>query len=157
MDTGAARTLISEVDWVKAGRPKLHKTSTQLALYDGAPLKVLGEFETQLKRGYLTKPIKILVIPGKRPPVLGLRDIRSLKIDLNQALYRNKAEVSEIFQVKEKPSGKLENLLGEFKSVFSDELGCCTKIKAHISLKPNANPKFSKSRQIAFSKLEKVK
>ncbi|CAF3889578.1 unnamed protein product, partial [Rotaria sp. Silwood1] len=43
------------------------------------------------------------------------------------------------------------------KNVLNKELGHCTKVQAHIQLKPDAIPKFFKPRPIPFAYLEGVK
>ena len=51
----------------------------------------------------------------------------------------------------------LQETLSKHKSVFDTRLGHCTKVQAHIHLKPTAIPKFFKPRPMAFAFLDSVK
>ncbi|VDL65732.1 unnamed protein product [Nippostrongylus brasiliensis] len=44
-------------------------------------------------------------------------------------------------------------LLKQFPAVFSSELGCCTKSKAKLVLKPNSKPIFRKARPVPYAAL----
>lgn len=59
-----------------------------------------------------------------------------------------------VFEVKEIP---IQNLRQKFPKLFSNSLGCCNLFKAHLKLKENSEPKFSKARQIPFAIHERFK
>uniref|UniRef100_A0A914X3Y1 Uncharacterized protein n=1 Tax=Plectus sambesii TaxID=2011161 RepID=A0A914X3Y1_9BILA len=45
----------------------------------------------------------------------------------------------------------IKALLEKFPSIFEESLGHCTKIKAHLELKPDILPKFIKARTLPFA------
>ena len=50
----------------------------------------------------------------------------------------------------------LEALLSRYPDVFKPDLGTMTQIKAHLTLKPNAQPRFCRPRSVPFAIKEKV-
>ena len=52
---------------------------------------------------------------------------------------------------------KVKLLTAKYSNVFKTGLGLCTKVKIPLHLRENAQPHFSKPRDIAFSKRTHVK
>ena len=50
----------------------------------------------------------------------------------------------------------LQKAIEQFPAVFAPGLGHCTLVKAHLTLKEDATPKFCKPRPVPFSRLEAV-
>lgn len=55
----------------------------------------------------------------------------------------------QVFRVEE--NFKIDTICKDFKDLFSEELGRCNVMQAHIYMKPNVRPKFFKSRPIPYA------
>lgn len=55
----------------------------------------------------------------------------------------------QVFKVEASPG--IKSVCNEFSELFSNELGLCGTIEGHIYMKPDARPKFYKSRPIPYS------
>ena len=78
-----------------------------------------------------------------------------LQLDLNQLIRDKQPDNYHIHQVV--TTSKLQSILQKYNHVLDNKLGHCTKMKAHIELKPNTSPKFFKPRPIPFAYLDRVK
>ena len=83
-----------------------------------------------------------VVSKGNRQNLLGYTWIDALKFDLNEIYHMNQVQNNQ---------GALNLLLRSYSTIFQDGLGCCHKVKVHLTLKPDAQPKFCKSRLLPFS------
>ncbi|CAF4799109.1 unnamed protein product [Rotaria sp. Silwood1] len=99
--------------------------------------------------------LSMIVIYGASPPLLGLQWINIMQLDLNQLIHAQHSVQHSIHKIY--TSSKLQASLQKYKNVLNKELGHCTKVQAHIQLKPDAIPKFFKPRPIPFAYLEGVK
>ena len=154
IDTGSTHTIISKLDWLRLKFPSLSPSSLQLNCYSGNRLRITGECLVAVNHADQTHHLKLIVVPDAHPSLLGLQWIRSLQLDLN-ALIRHRHPISH--HIHRIESSKLQLLLKKYEHVMNKNLGHCTKMTAHITLKPNAIPKFFKPRQIPFAYVDRVK
>ena len=160
LDTGAERTIVPMYYWRIMGSPEVVPSKLNLSVYGGAKLPVKGEFKFEVNLGGKKYKILGILVTGKSIPLLGKDGIRTLKLDVNKFLYSGKISQIHSTQItvhKIYNTEFIQKLRSRYSRVFSSELGHCSKIKAHISLVPNAVPKFCKSRQIPFALADKVK
>ena len=83
-----------------------------------------------------------VVSKGNRQNLLGRTWIDALKFDLNEIYYMNQVHNNH---------GALDSFLRCHSTIFQDGLGHCHKVKVHLTLKPDAQPKFCKSQLLLFS------
>ncbi|CAF1493877.1 unnamed protein product [Adineta steineri] len=155
VDTGSDHTIISSDDWKQLGSPTIRPTSLKLECYSGQQLDIQGECDVQIHYQKQNFNLTMVVIKRTGTPLLGLRWISAMKIDLNILLYGTNNTSQQVNKVYSQ--GKLNEILDKHKQVFSKDLGHCTKVKAHIQLVPNAVPKFFKPRPLPFAYLDGVK
>jgi hypothetical protein len=126
-----------------------------LKCYGGTSLAITDECSVSVKYNNYIYNLKLIVVQDAHPPLLGLQWIRTLQLDLNKLIRDDQPPNSHIHQVLH--SSKLQLLLQKYNHVLNTKLGHCTKIKAHIELKPNTSPKFFKPRPIPFAYVDQVK
>ena len=76
IDTGASVSVISESTyrsslWTDRERPPLQNTTARLRTYTGEPIAVLGQLEPTVEYGTQKKRLKLLVVRGDGPSLLG--------------------------------------------------------------------------------------
>ena len=86
------------------------------------------------------------MVKGSGPFLLGRDWLSHIRID-----WASIKAVSQGEQVVD-----LETLLLRYPDVFKPDLGTMTQIKAHLTLKPNAQPQFCRPRSVPFAIKEKV-
>lgn len=52
---------------------------------------------------------------------------------------------------------RLTEIIKNYPDIFREELGCCNKFQANITLKTTAKPKFSKPYHLPFAQYDKVR
>ncbi len=152
VDTGAARTLVSETTWKTIGRPQIQTTRLRLVTYTGEQIKLLGQTKLQIRYRGETRTTMVVVTAGDRQNVLG----RDLMKQLLPELYDICAPVMDKSEPKLTKPKKLQEVLDRHKALFGPDFGKIRKVKAHIKLKEGAQPKFCHARPLAFAKKQKV-
>ena len=155
VDTGSEYTIIGYKEWERLGSPSLRRSSLKLECYQGQPLDIQGECEVTVEYNGKRSKHNMVVIKEEGIPLLGLQWMQDLDIDLNLLVHKTnriKTEATNAYS-----QVKLQEILEKHKSVFSDELGHCTKVKAHIQLVDDAHPKFFKPRPLPFALVDAVK
>ncbi|EFO94687.1 hypothetical protein CRE_08564 [Caenorhabditis remanei] len=159
-DTGADVTLFHETDWIKLGRPQLHKPTISVRSANNQPISVKGWFECNVAIGKDTHVLKAHV--AETSTLLGTdwisRDQQlwnalngSERINLVGSLTGSACDFLD--GAREQLKRSLEN---SFPQVFQPGLGKCTKMKAEIKLKPDAKPVFRKARPVPYATLSAV-
>jgi transposase InsO family protein len=97
----------------------------------------------------------MLIVNGATSPLLGLQWIKMMQLDLNHIVHGQNLIQHSVHKIYN--YSKLQATLHQYKNVLNKELGHCTKVQAHIQLKPNATPKFFKPRPLPFAYLDGVK
>ena len=143
VDTGAAVSLISEET-----RKKLLPTSTlnsatvRLRTYTGEMIKVLGQIDADVVYEGQQKPLKLMVVAGQGPSLLGRNWLQHIILNWKQI---KTVEVPE-----------LSGLLDEYEDIFKDSLGAIEHHEARIQVQENASPVFCKARPVPYSLRETV-
>ena len=93
-------------------------------------------------KGRIYQKLPLIVVDSPGPPLLGLDWMRVVNIewrDINhmELKQEQKAEMEE----------RLRRLKEHYSSVFEDCLGKLVGMKARLTLKPDATPRFVKARQ----------
>lgn len=155
LDTGALHTIIDKTTWKKVGCPRIQSSKLQLRCYGGTMLNIMGECLVNVNYENRSMQLPIVVVNGSRPSLLGLNWIQRLKIDLNSIIFNTDISAHGVHRIL--VNSDLEQIISKHKVVLNTGLGHCSKIKAHIQLKPDAHPKFFKSRTIPFAYMDAIR
>jgi transposase InsO family protein len=151
LDTGTFNTIINMDDWYKIGSPPIHSSKLKLKCYSGNTLKVKGKCNVKVQYKKQSYNLSMIIVYGKNPPLLGLQWIKIMQLDLNRIIHEQNS-IHKIYV-----HSNLQTTLQKFKNVLNNQLGHCTKVQAHIQLKPDATPKFFKPRPLPFAYVDGVK
>ena len=135
VDTGAALSIISEQTW-KTVLPgtTLKKADIVLTTYTNERMTVMGELLVQVAYKQQCERLPIVVVTGDGPSLLGRLDWNSIC-----TITRADDEMS------------LKSLLRAHEEIFKDELGTVRSLQATLHVRPDARPKFFKSRTVPFA------
>ena len=104
IDTGASISLISDVTyralWSDDMRPSLRPSTVKVQTYTGDHLSVVGEPRVTVEYGDQSKELRLLVVHGNGPSLLGRDWLHHLKLNWK-----------ELFQVRKLPSQSLQQIL----------------------------------------------
>ncbi len=147
IDTGAEVSLIAE-DTYKEVLPELALSPSQVVLktYTNQVIPVVGEATVTVQYGTATQQLRLVVVAGDGPSLLGRDWLQTLRLD-----WHSICEVNA-----EQPLG-LEALLQKHASLFNDEVGSVNTHKANLHVRPDAVPKFHKARPVPFAIKDKIK
>ena len=119
----------------------LVKPGVQLRTYTQEPIAVVGKMEVEVRhKGYVGWH-ELFVIKGSGPSLIG-RDWLS-KIRLGWA------SIKAIATSKMNP--EVESLLQSYSQVFESGPGLMKQIKASLTLKPEARPRFCHPRSVPYA------
>lgn len=156
LDTGSDISIIDEVTWKKIGFPKLQNTKKIARSVSGNKLKFKGEFFTNVSLKENAVKTKLYVVPGKNSNLFGI-DLMILFNLWGKPISSFCNKVSLAGLEKSKLPGKfIDELKKDFKEVFSEGLGCCTKTEVKFELKDEAKPVFKPKRKVPYSALETI-
>ena len=155
LDTGALHTIISIDDWRRLEAPDIRPSNFQLKSFGGTLLKIKGECDVAVEYAQQKFNLSAIVVDESGPSLLGLQWINRLRPDLNNIVYGENYTSCGVHQIQDHP--ELQSLLKKYAHVLNNELGHCTKAQAHIELKPDATPRFFKSRSLPLAYLDGVK
>ncbi|CAG2199396.1 GALNT [Mytilus edulis] len=146
LDTGSAVSVISALDYDKYFQnEKLESANVTLKTYSGELLIPTGYMNVQVKYNGQCENLKLYVVQKGGPALFGRDWLRKINLDWKNLKWINKISVSR------NSNEKLDLLLKEYSNVFREGIGCVADIKAHLTLKENASPKFVKARPVPFS------
>ena len=141
INTGAAVSLISK-DVMERLFPNavLEKSSLVLHTYTADSIPVLGCISVDVLQKSYTGQLKLHVVPGAGPTLLGRDWLRHIQLDW-RAIHTMAASNN---------TPAVDQLLNRYPEVFQPGLGTMRN-KAHLSLCEGANPKFCRPRPIPFA------
>ena len=147
VDTGAARTLISESKFLECfpnTKPRLWPTKTELKRYGGSKIQVCGEIYVQIElEGTVLHDKPIIVVKDLGPNLLG----RDLLPKLNISLSVGENCVQSISD---------NSIIGEFPDLFNEEVGCYKGMEVSFSVDDAVSPKFFKARNVPYAMRAKL-
>ena len=145
LDTGASVSLISEVTWRKL-QPfcsKLQPSTVKLCTYTGEIISALGEVVVNMHYNNQQHEIRLVVVKGEGPCLLGRDWLQTFQVDWKEVHYAT-------------ANPTLEDVVEKHSSLFSDELGKVVQHEARIHVEPEARPVFLKPRPVPYALREKV-
>ena len=142
VDTGAAVSIMSHSSYKQyLPHVKLNSTEVGLQTYTAEPMKVLGEAQVQVIYGEYKGTLKLYVVEGAGPNLMGYNWLQHIRLDWKSL---------GVATVKNSPQS-LSEILEEHKVVFKEELGTMKDFTAKLAVKSNAKPKFCRPRSIPFA------
>ncbi|XP_063919420.1 uncharacterized protein K02A2.6-like [Zophobas morio] len=145
-DSGASVSVISEKFWSEHFcNLALRSDGKWLSNYDGQKIVPLGYVEVEIKFKDLRHKLKLYVIRNGGPPLLG-RDF----------YYKFNLEFLNKIESANNNNGSVAELLGQFPTVFSDQLGLFNRSTIRLNISEKAQPKFYKPRPLPFAIKDKV-
>lgn len=146
VDTGAGISLMSEATYSKLwpnNSPTLQKTEVRLRTYTGEPVVIVGVAHVRVDYKGQREQLKLHVVQGAGPSLLGHDWLAKLVIDLGRL---NKLSTS--------PS--IEAVLTRYKGIFENKLGTFNGSTAKLRIDPQAQPIFCKAHSLPYSQKDKV-
>ena len=143
LDTGASRSLISEVTYrtLFKDRP-LEKSKVRVRTYSGEMLKVAGEVKVVVSYGNQEAKLLLVVVEGDGASLFGRSWLQHFQL--------NWAEVKAV------RTSDLSAVLEQNAVVFGQEQGELKGYTASIHVDPQARPRFCKPRPIPYAMQSKV-
>ncbi|XP_057711364.1 uncharacterized protein K02A2.6 [Corythoichthys intestinalis] len=148
IDTGAGVSIISEKVYEQSfSHVPLEGSSVTLKGYSGEIIPVKGQFMAKVTYENQTFNLPLIVVAGGGPSLCGREWLDQVKLNWKM--------IKKVTQCAAKPKS-IQDVLDKYDDVFKNELGTLKDIKATISVKRDAVPKFHKARVLPFAMKEKV-
>ena len=152
LDTGSAVSVLPYKQYKEHFcHVKLGKSVVTLKTYTGQKITPKGEMKCNVKFKGQEKKLTLQVVETPRPALFG-RDWLS-KIQLNWS------EIKDL-KLSKTPEGimqrKVEQLLQQYESVFSEGVGTLKSHKADLKVEEGCQPSFHKPRQVPYALRPKV-
>ena len=160
IDTGADITLISRSTWKDLGRPRLEPSSASIKAANGTPLKINGYFDAD----FAIKDNSGRAHPGRghcyvtdddECNLVGITWITQVP-EINDVLDKFHVKKTYTLDLDRLREGVVDKLKTDYADVFEPGLGCCTKTKATLYLKPDVLPTFIKKRPVPYAVTSKL-
>uniref|UniRef100_A0A914HNG7 RNA-directed DNA polymerase n=1 Tax=Globodera rostochiensis TaxID=31243 RepID=A0A914HNG7_GLORO len=169
LDTGSDANVIDERTYTKLGRPSITKCTEVGKTFDGTRISFIGKCFGTIEFGgiaieqefYVAKSGSLNLLSCEAMDKFGLLDelrqkIRNVAVNSCTASDGNGEKfMPNSVQIKGTTS-RIEDLKRAFPDVFGSGLGCCTKEKAHLTLKDDARPVYRKARPVPYNSREIV-
>lgn len=107
---------------------------------------MVGQMSVRVRYGDYMGDHKLHVVKGSGPPLLGRDWLKSIRLD-----WVNIKRLSV-----ERHSSAVKELISRYSEVFQSGLGTMKHVRAHLSLKEGASPKFHRPRPVPFAIREVV-
>ncbi|KFD54750.1 hypothetical protein M513_04450 [Trichuris suis] len=140
IDSGAS-SIISEETFLRVlhGRPKRQRVSTVLRTWSSKTVPVLGSITVSAARDSRSAKLKLLVARGSGPSLLGRNWFAPLGTSL-------------VYHLREKDrKGHIAKMKSDFAEIFQEGLGKYKGPTVSLSVLPDVEPKFMKSRPVPFA------
>ena len=146
IDNGAEVSVISE-GTRQAIFPGLQPTKSSILLktYTNEVMSVVGELQVKVQYGEQTETLKLIVVSGRGPSLLGRDWLQKLRLHWQNIFHQNSSSLTE-----------LSSLCTKYASIFKDELGTVSAHQATLQVNSEAAPKFHKARPVPFAIKEAV-
>ncbi|XP_048103582.1 uncharacterized protein K02A2.6-like isoform X1 [Alosa alosa] len=148
LDTGAAVTLVSEKTYKEAlTHLPLRQCNLTLTTFTGDVIPLMGQVNVAVKYEAQRQTLPLVVVKGDRPALLGRNWLKRIKLNW-----------ANIFAVDNRAGREPEvsALLQRYRSVFDEGPSTICGFKAHIRIKPDAQPIFKKARPLPYALKETV-
>ena len=143
LDTGAALSLINMATYHKIAQSSqlpLQKSDVMLRTYTGERINIRGLVKVNVYYQVKTKMLRLQVVEGEGPNLLGRDLLETLQVRLNG--------VCNLVVTINKG---VDEVLTKHIKVFANELGTLTGYKAKLNVDPTAMPRFCKARTVPYA------
>ncbi|MCG8048987.1 MAG: hypothetical protein N0E48_25860, partial [Candidatus Thiodiazotropha endolucinida] len=148
LDTGSAISVIPIKTYKQLFSHKpLSQTNTRLKTYTGQIIKPAGTINVSVDYEGQQHNLDLFVVKNDSPALFGRAWLKYLTLDWNSIKF---------LQTDKSVEENLQDILQKYKSVFTAETGIVKGIKATLTMKENAQPKFCKARPVPYALKEKV-
>lgn len=147
IDTGSPVTVISRNCFDNlTGTEKLERSKIILKGYSGELIYPVGRFDADVQWEGARHLISVHVVEGGGPPLLGRDFLQKFQIVLS---CLNKFEETEgICSTTKSP---IHNIINEYKSLFSNDIGKYKTNVVKLQMKEDAVPVYCKARTVPIS------
>ena len=153
-DTASDISIISRATWEQMGQPAFTKTNHSARSASGDTIQIIGELPCAITFKDKTINGKCYISDCAGLDLFGLEWIEELDLfDVPLTSIFSSCQVKSDSEVAQQFSDVLRN---KFQDVFQESLGCCTKAKAVLKLKPDAKPVFRPKRPVPYAALDIV-
>lgn len=144
VDTGAVVSVISEATYnsLFTSTP-LTPCSLSLHTFTHQAIKVLGQISVKVRYNEYMGTHMLVVVKGHSPTLLGRNWLEHIRLDW-----------ASLKTVSAKQG--VDSLLKEYEEVFREEPGVIKGVKATLSLKEGAQPRFHRPRSVPYAIKDKV-
>ncbi|MCG8113098.1 MAG: RNase H-like domain-containing protein [Candidatus Thiodiazotropha taylori] len=148
LDTGSAISVIPIKTYKQLFSHKpLSQTNTRLKTYTGQIIKPAGTINVSVDYEGQQHNLDLFVVKNDSPALFGRAWLKYLTLDWNSIKF---------LQTDKSVEENLQDILQKYNSVFTAETGIVKGIKATLTMKENAQPKFCKARPVPYALKEKV-
>lgn len=157
IDTGSAVTVVGLEEAEKLlGKLKINGTSTRLYNYSNQQIDCIGYTQVLVSAGGIKKQLKLYLVRGDRPALLGREWLRSIKLNwakiIQDHLEVHEVGTSTLYEMERLDN--VENIVDRYPRLFENSMGKITGFLARIHLKDEAIPKFIKARRVPFALMD---
>ena len=145
LDTGAAVSIMPYTMYKeKMAHIQLRKSTVNLKTYTGQRVRPLGEITVQVAKNGTVERLKLVVVDGLGPPLMGRNWLSRIPIDWGEI------KVLRAGDKKQSRTLRLKRLLEKYPGIQKEQ-GTLKGTKAHLPLKEGATPVFLKARPVPYS------
>ncbi|XP_060581109.1 uncharacterized protein K02A2.6-like [Ruditapes philippinarum] len=150
VDTGSAVSLMSREEFQKCfGNVTLDKPTSVLKTYSGEEIQQAGTKLVNVRYNGQSKSLKLCIVMGNGPALFGRDWMNEIILDWSRIVHVNSID-------DHSTQTRIADIMKRYESVFSDGIGKVKDIKATLSVKENASPKFVKARPVPYSLKPKI-
>ncbi|PIO75421.1 hypothetical protein TELCIR_02545 [Teladorsagia circumcincta] len=154
LDTGADVTLLSLTEWITIGRLKLLPPLFALRSADNKEIKVRGHFQCNFSiEGHKGRGNCHVADTTSLLGLDWITQVEPLFHNLTGNTICNAVSATTLAKLRSSLTAQLQK---RFAAVFAPGLGCWTKSKASLKLKPDATPVFQKARPVSYAVLPRL-
>ena len=122
-------------------------TNTKLKTYSGQTITPAGIINVHVNYEGQEHNLDLFVVKNDSPSLFGRAWLKYIKLDWNSIKFLQTGKSTE---------ENLQDMLKKYNSVFTAESGKVKGMKATLTLKENAQPKFCKVRPVPYALKERV-
>ena len=148
LDTGSAISVIPIRTYKELFSHKpLSETKTRLKTYSGETITPAGIINVLVNYEGQEHNLDLFVVKKDSPSLFGRAWLKHIKLDWNSIKF---------LQTGKSTDDDVQELLQKYNQIFTAESGKVKGMKASLTLKENAQPKFCKARPVPYALKERV-
>ena len=148
LDTGSAISVIPIRTYKELFSHKpLSETKTRLKTYSGETITPAGIINVLVNYEGQEHNLDLFVVKKDSPSLFGRAWLKHIKLDWNSRKFLQTGKSTE---------DNVQELLQKYSQIFTAESGKVKGMKASLTLKENAQPKFCKARPVPYALKERV-